>query len=310
MVSPGEWRASGSSNQFMLRPSGKVGLALLLAVGFAVSAATSLAQVQFLGSPSFQPPKTSSQSSTASAVTTPASKSKALTKKTAQVAEAPQTPPPAPTLEQQPPTPPQVSYQNGQLTIDSQNATLSQVLHSVQTQTGASVDMPPGAGSERVVAKLGPGQPKDVLASLLNGSKFNYVILGEANNSGAVQKVILMAKSASTGGATPGTTPPNNIQPPTPSQALEPPDEEIPQNDPEPEVQQMPGQPGMPGSEGLTPDVPNPGLNQVQPGGRTPDQMLQELQRMQQQQQQYQQQLNPSNQQQGPFPIQPQAAPQ
>ena len=56
--------------------------------------------------------------------------------------------------------------------------------------------MPPGAGSERVVAKLGPGNPKDVLAALLNGSKFNYVILGEPNNSGAVQKVILMAASA------------------------------------------------------------------------------------------------------------------
>ena len=231
-------------------------------------------------------------------------------KKTAQVAEVPPTPPPPPTLEQQPPVPPQVSYQGGQLTIVSQNATLSQVLHSVQTQTGASVDMPPGAGSERVVAKLGPGQPKDVLASLLNGSKFNYVILGEVNEPGGVQKVILMAKSTSTGGASSGTTAPNNFQPPSPSQPVEPPEEEYPQNEPEPEVQQVPGQPGMPGSEGLTPDVPNPALNQVQPGGRTPEQMLQELQRMQQQQQQYQQQLNPSNQQQPPFPNQPQAAPQ
>jgi hypothetical protein len=40
----------------------------------------------------------------------------------------------------------------------------------------------------------------------------------------------------------------------------------------------------------LTPDV-------INPAGRTPEQMLQELQRMQEQQQKMQQQLNPSNQQ-------------
>ena len=62
----------------------------------------------------------------------------------------------------------------------------------------------------------------------------------------------------------------------------------------------------MPGSENLQPDV-------IQPGNRTPEQMLQELQRMQQQQQQMQQQLNPANQQpqnqqtpgSTPFPSQP-----
>jgi len=74
----------------------------------------------------------------------------------------------------------------------------------VQTQTGASLELPPGAESERVVANLGPGNAKDVLASLLNGSKFNYVILGKPDNSGGVQKVILMAKSASLGRAAPG----------------------------------------------------------------------------------------------------------
>ena len=40
--------------------------------------------------------------------------------------------------------------------------------------------------------------PKMCLPALLNGSKFNYVILGEANNPGAVQKVILLARTNST----------------------------------------------------------------------------------------------------------------
>ena len=46
----------------------------------------------------------------------------------------------------------------------------------------------PGGGSERVVATLGPGKPQTVLATLLNGSKFNYVILGVPDNPGAVRR--------------------------------------------------------------------------------------------------------------------------
>lgn len=301
MSIPGETRAQGSFDKFMLRPSGRLGLALLLAVGFTVPVQEGFAQ-----SPAAQAP-TRPAGSTAVA-TTPVRKAKSSAKKSVPVAEVPQTPPPPPTLEQQPPTPPQVAYRNGQLTIDSQNATLSQVLHSVQSQTGASIDMPAGAGTERVVARLGPGNPKDVLASLLNGSKFNYVILGEANNPGRVQKVILMAKSTPSEASAAAAQ--NSFHPPPQPQAIEPPDDEYPQNEPEPEVQLAPGQPGLPGSEGLTPDVPNPGANDIPVGGRTPEQMLQELQRMQQRQQQQQQlqqqqqQSNPGSQQ-GPFPSQP-----
>jgi hypothetical protein len=284
----------------MLRSGGKLGFALLLATVCMVSSQQGMTQA-LTAAPSqansrMTPPKTTSPSS---------SKSKGRGKKVETVTEAPQISPPPPTLEQQPPNPPQVSYRNGQLSIDSQNATLSQVLRSVQAQTGASVDIPPGAGSERVSARLGPGQPKDVIANLLNGSKFNYVILGVANNSGGVQKVILMANS--TPGGAPIMTQNNGQQPPPPQ--AEPSEDDTPQYEPEPEVQQMPVQPGgMVGGEQVAPDGTNNGANPAQPGGRTPEQMLQELQRMQQQQQQYQQQLNPSNQ--GPFPNQPQVPPQ
>ena len=277
---------------------------MLLLAGFAVQAQQGLAQT-----PAAQPAQASSHS-TASVVANPARTSKAKSRKSVPVAAIPQTPTPPPTLEQQPPVAPQVSYLNGQLTIDSQNATLSQVLRSVQTQTGASIDIPPGAGSERVVARLGPGKPKDVLSALLNGSKFNYVILGESNNSGGVQKVILLAKSSSAGEPAPVMTGQNNFRAPPSSQAVEPPEDEYPQNEPDSEVQLVPGQPGMPGSDGLQPDAANAAPGQFAPGNRTPEQMLQELQRLQMQQQQLQQQLNPSNQQQSPFPSQPAPAPQ
>ena len=255
----------------------------------------------------------SAAQSSAKATTTSAQKSRRTPKKPAPVAQVPQPPPTPPTLEQQPPAPPQVTYRDGQLSINSTNATLAQVLRSVQTQTGATIDLPPGAGNERVVATLGPGRPQNVLASLLDGCKFNYVILGEPNNPGAVQKVILLAKSNSAGSDSLATTAQNNLQQQVqPQPAVEPPEDEYPPNEPEVENQNQlqPGMPGTPGAEGLSPDA-------AQPGNRTPEQMLQELQRMQQQQQQMQQQLNPSNQQpfgqpivpqqpQQPFPNQPQ----
>ena len=274
-------------------------MAWLLLAGFTAPAQQGLAQT----SPS-QPAPASPSKTVSAAANAPAHKSKAHVRKSAPVPEVVQTPPPPPTLEQQPPAPPQVSYHDGQLTIDSRNATLSQVLRSVQTQTGASVDMPSGAGSERVVAKLGPGKPKDVLASLLNGSKFNYVILGDANNSGGVQKIILLSKNSSAGDNAPATTAQNTNRPTSPSQAVEPPEDEYPPPDQETENQNQP-MPGQPGGDGTSPDVMNLAPGQNAAGARTPEQMLQELQRMQQQQQQMQQQLNPANQQSSPFPSQP-----
>jgi hypothetical protein len=183
------------------------------------------------------------------------------------------------------------------------------VLHSVQAQTGASIDMPSGAASERVVARLGPGKPKDVLASLLNGSKFNYVILGDSNNSERVQKIILLSRNNSSGDTT--TTAQNNVRPMSTSPVVEIQEDEYPPPDQESENQNQlqPGQPGMPGSEGMTSDVINPAPGVIAPGNRTPEQMLQELQRMQTQQQQMQQQLNPANQPSTPFPSQPGAMP-
>ncbi len=288
----------------MLRPSGRLGLALLLLAGFSVPAQKSLAQTS-------APAQVSSPKTASAVAKAPVRASKPHARKHAPAPETPQTPPPPPTLEQQPPAPPQVSYQNGLLAIDSQNATLSQVLRSVQLQTGASVDIPPGSGNERVVAKLGPGTPKDVLASLLNGSKFNYVILGESNNPGRVQKIILLSKNSSAGDAVGATTAQNNLRPPSQLQPAEQPEEEYPPPDQDTDSQNQlqPGQPGMPGGEQQNPDSTNvPGQNG--PGVRTPEQMLQELQRMQQQQQQLQQQLNPANQPGSPFPTPPQQQPQ
>jgi hypothetical protein len=101
-----------------------------------------------------------------------------------------------------PATPPQVSFQAGQLTISAQNSTLGDILKAVRAQTGATIDLP-GTAPERVVGHFGPGLPRDVLASLLNGSHFNFLLLGSPTDPAALDRVILMAKSGSSADSAP-----------------------------------------------------------------------------------------------------------
>jgi len=191
-----------------------------------------------------------------------------------------------------------VRFQNGELSIDAKNSTLSQVLHAVQSQTGASVDVPGSANSERVVAQLGPGQPSDVLRTLLNGSHFDYVILGVVGNPGAVQKVILTPRQSG---------PVTSVAQSNPTPPTEPAEEGVVENEPEYQnnSEPTPPPPGafrrpmiIPGQGVVQPDGSSP--EQQQNGGKTPEQLMQELQQLQQQQQQYQEQLNPANRSQPP----------
>jgi hypothetical protein len=94
--------------------------------------------------------------------------------------------------------PPQVSYENGQLLIDAKNSTLSDVLRAVEKRTGAVFDISSGDTSERVVGRLGPGPARDVLADLLNGSHFNYVMLSPAGDPSALSRVVLTPRGPET----------------------------------------------------------------------------------------------------------------
>lgn len=215
---------------------------------------------------------------------------------------APPPPPPPPlTPEQQAPIPPQVSYLNGQLTIQSTNATLSAILTAIRQQTGAQIDLPSGAGSERVATRIGPGSPRDVLTSLLAGSAFDYVILGNPDSPGSIQRVILTQRSGGAGMTNMAAQQPVASQPAAdensdedntePDTAIEeqPAPVETPQ--PNPAVAGQP-QPGMqqpqqmptPGTATPPPDQQGQQGNQI----KTPEQLYQELQRLQQQQQQKQ----------------------
>jgi hypothetical protein len=199
-----------------------------------------------------------------------------------QAQPAPEPPPaqptPPPTLQQLPALPPKVRYSNGLLTIVAENSTLGDILRAVRTQTGAAVEIPPNA-TERVVTHLGPGPARDVLVSLLHGSRFNYVMLGSPTHPGMVDRIILTSKSGGAADTGSAAIPPG--QSPGAANPIEEPET--------PSGVDMAEQPADGGAD-LSPDQET---EQPQPNGqqqvKTPEQLLRELQLQQQQQQQQQQ---------------------
>jgi hypothetical protein len=126
-----------------------------------------------------------------------------LTKKQNAVASAQslpaQTMPPVPaTLMNSAPVMPNVTMEGGLLTIDAPNSTLSDVLSGVQKATGAAIE---GASpTERVAVRLGPGEPEQVIAALLRGTSYDYVILGALGRRDVVTRVLLTQSSPSSPG--------------------------------------------------------------------------------------------------------------
>jgi hypothetical protein len=181
------------------------------------------------------------------------------------------------------PVPPQVSYQNSQLTIVASNSTLSDILRAVRKQTGAEIEVP--AAPERVVTHLGPGSARDVIAQLLNGSRFNYVLLGSPEDSASLTRVVLVAKTGQ------DTAPPNN--PNNPQIAEQPgvgphtgnPGAPLPE--PDANAAEAPEESNDDAADQAAAEAEQPPPDQ--PAVKTPQQMLQEMQQRQMQLQQQQQ---------------------
>ena len=123
---------------------------------------------------------------------------------THKVKKQPALPPPLPSgtqgpvpqvpLDVMPAVAPQVSYADGMLTIVAPNSTLGDILRGVRKHTAAEIDVPSTA-NERVVTRLGPAPAPEVMAELLNGSHFNYILLGSPENANTLVHVVLVAKT-------------------------------------------------------------------------------------------------------------------
>ncbi len=182
--------------------------------------------------------------------------------------------------EQMPPVPPTVVYQNGLLSIEATNSTLSDVLNGIRAKAGIQIEGIQGA-QDRVAAKLGPAPAQVVLTSLLQGSRFDYMILAVPNRPDTVQRVILTPASGS--GLTSNAS--NGVQPRNPmvlNQGDPDSDEAEEANVPQPIPQQVPvPQQRQP--------IQQPGTAVQANSPKTPEQVLEELKQLQQQQQQNQQ---------------------
>jgi hypothetical protein len=88
----------------------------------------------------------------------------------------------------------EVSFRRGLLSISSNKANLSEVLFAIHQQTGAEIAIPAGAEQEQVVAEIGPAPAPEVLSQLLNGSKFNFLILSSTTDPRALDRVILSSR--------------------------------------------------------------------------------------------------------------------
>ena len=191
-------------------------------------------------------------------VATDAATGAAMTNAPAQVAVVPTAPvtPPRPKLD--------VAVRGNLLSIHAEGATLAEVLYEVHRKTGADIAIPAGAEQERVVVRLGPAPGKEVISTLLNGSRFNYILVGSDRDPGGFNNLLLSLKSgngssgmfAQTGpppGGQFGGQPPAIATPPDPgmeqagvdpSLALAEPElDTVPDEAPEPAASGAPGQP-------------------------------------------------------------------
>ncbi len=152
--------------------------------------------------------------------------------------------------------PPVIHLAGGQLTIQATNSSLRAILDELQKQTGVKVEGL--TADERIFGKYGPGTPQAVLSALLDDSGYNVLIAGEQSNGSPREIVLSTRTNSSAVSAAPRT------------QASDEDDNEgesVPV--PQPTLSNLP-QPAAPAAPAQPQQI------------RTPQQMLEELQRMRQ----------------------------
>jgi hypothetical protein len=90
---------------------------------------------------------------------------------------------------------PQVTYDEGQLTIVAENVPLSTVLDAVRRIMGANIEIPPGAANQLIWVRSGPGPARRVLRDVLDGTELDYVIQASETDVDGVRSVFLTTRS-------------------------------------------------------------------------------------------------------------------
>ena len=85
-----------------------------------------------------------------------------------------------------------VTLRDGKVTVEANNSNLTQVLQDLANISGMSINgLDKGP---RIFGVYGPGNARDVLADLLAGSGYNYIMVGGANE-GTPRELILTAQN-------------------------------------------------------------------------------------------------------------------
>jgi hypothetical protein len=156
---------------------------------------------------------------------------------------------------------------SGQLTVQADNSSLSEILQQVSAAGGMKIQGLQAGGDQRIFGSYGPAAPRDVLSELLNGSGYNVMMLGQTS-AGVPRELSLTMRTV--GGV------PNAPRSPNMGRNDD--------NDDDIQPTQYPEQPDTSGA--VAPGTPN--------RTRTPQEMLQELQRVHEEQQQQQQDSQPN----------------
>ena len=155
----------------------------------------------------------------------------------------------------------QVSFRDGLLSIAADKASLADVLYEIHLRTGADIPIPAGAEREKVIVKTGPAPANQAMATLLNGTSFNFVLVGSEQDPKALRSVILSPRG-SEGVSQPiaQPMPQEPVAEVPPPIDIPPPPPDVPENVPDtPQVEEPPA---------LAPGQVAPG--QIAPGQAVP----------------------------------------
>ena len=198
--------------------------------------------------------------------------------------------------------PPQITCEDGQLTIVTENSRLSEVMSALRAAMGADIDLPAGVAGQRIWIRLGPGPARRVLRDLFDNTELDYVIQASDTDLEGIRSVLLTTRSKTAEQGVPGSQvargtsrrdlPVSSSPVEAPEQDGSTPAESAAVSDAAPAGSPSTSTGAQAAASQLqsAPVAPDPSLSS--PGSGTSEQMIQQLQSMYEQRRQLQLQQN------------------
>jgi hypothetical protein len=91
---------------------------------------------------------------------------------------------------------PNVSYSDGVLKVTGHGERLAQILENIKALTGIQMDIPASLEENQIFDDVGPAPVREALIKLLDGARLNYLILGSPQDPHKVSQLVLTAEAA------------------------------------------------------------------------------------------------------------------